>query len=539
MLFSTCSITSKPSSLAFSAAPTLGISKMTQLDFKWQDKNIGSFSDVKLAIEIKQKQLQKQQQELEEKLRKLEEQQNELEKQTKKTNSNSSNQNQSLSETNNSLTLSHSINSNKSQKLTSENTEKSKVPTDEDEIKRIDYQKKLLELTSTKTLAKCAENDNQFDKLIEDRKKEIQKKFGLEVHSSSNSSLNTIKDQNAIKQKPVKTIIQSDDKHTIYSGDSGFVSSSNNYNMNLRNQQIAKRPINMAVEQLNKEVMNAAKNKNPVDLLNFLNGEMNEEEYRRRLSLITNQSDSTLTNEQLSKLFGLEFYDSNNLSDVRDSSIEKIIGWSILQAKMEKETKSKSSGLCSKTNMSSASSDDTLNDQSSNDFSDNDDKSDDGHLLIMSLLKCNKNKQNDEVNNLEFKKQIIQDQLEMVRRQKDQLDFQQSKNCKAFNTTSLPPPVKFNKFVNDHNLHELSTIKEVDTPISERNVKLTNSTRYQINKKINDHYAFLRCVALHYAHFSLISRTPSKLRTFFTADCVASKAIGASDAIFESFSNLS
>ncbi|RNA15424.1 hypothetical protein BpHYR1_019282 [Brachionus plicatilis] len=29
------------------------------------------------------------------------------------------------------------------------------------------------------------------------------------------------------------------------------------------------------------------------------------------------------------------------------------------------------------------------------------------------------------------------------------------------------------------------------------------------------------------------------LRTFFTADCVASEAFGASDAIFENFSNLS
>ncbi|RNA19200.1 hypothetical protein BpHYR1_000255 [Brachionus plicatilis] len=50
-----------------------------------------------------------------------------------------------------------------------------------------------------------------------------------------------------------------------------------------------------------------------------------------------------------------------------------------------------------------------------------------------------------------------------------------------------------------------------------------------------DHCAFLRCVALHDAHFSLISRIPSKL----LADCVASEAIGASDAIFENFSNLS
>lgn len=388
-----------------------------------------------------------------------------------------------MSESNNSLTLSHSINSNKSNRLHSDNSDKLKAVENEENLKRIEYQKKLLELSCTKNLEKCADSENQFEKLIEDRKKEIQKKFGLEINSNSNSSLNTIKDQNLIKQKPLKAVAQSDDKHTIYSGDSGFVSSSNNYNMNLRNQQIAKRPINIAVEQLSKEVFNAAKNKNSIDLLNFLNGEINDEEYRRRLSLITNQSDSslTLTSDQISKLFGLEFYDSNNLSDVRDSSIEKLIEWSILQAKAEKE-KSKSSGLYSKTNLSSASSNDTLNDQSSNDFSDNEDKNDDGgNSLIYSLLKASKAKKNDESDNLEFKKQLIQDQLEMVRRQKEQLDIQQSKNSKAFNTTSLPPPVKFNKFVNDHNLHELSTIKEVDTPISERNVKLTNSNRYQVN----------------------------------------------------------
>ncbi|CAF0887195.1 unnamed protein product [Brachionus calyciflorus] len=430
-------------------------------------------NDVKLALEIKQKTLMQKQKELEDQLRKLEEQENELIKDTSKKSTND----QSTAESNNSLTLSHSlVNSTKSPKHKNENDQQNLT---EEDLKRIEYQKRLLTLTSNKKDEKSEDNDRQFVKLIEDRKKEIQKKFGIEIQSSSSSSLNTIHDANLIKAKRPVAILQTDDKNTIYSGDSGFISSSNNYNMNLRNQQL-KKPINLAVEQLNKEIMNAASRPNALqnEILNLLNGDINEEECKRRLSLISNQSDS-FTNEQISKLFGLEFYDSNNYSEIRDLSIEKIIGWTLQQQqqilKSEQDSKSKSSGLFTKTNLSSASSNDTLNDQDQDETSDDDD---DGHSLIMSLLKCNnKDLKNREMNALDMKKQFIQDQLEMVRRQKDQLEVQQlnNSNSRAFNTSSLPPPVKFNKFLNDVNLHELSTIKEVDTPISERNVKLTSS----------------------------------------------------------------
>lgn len=292
--------------------------------------------------------------------------------------------------------------------------------------------------------------------------------------------------------------------------------------MNLRNQvnvETNKKPINLAVEQLNNEIMikqqqmqrhlqTQTLSQSKSEFLNYLKGDINEDEYKRRLSLISNSSslsNSLLTNEQFSKLIGLEFYDSNNMTDARDSSLEKLIGMSMQNqqrlTEQQQDQKSKSSGLFTKTD-SNSSKNDTLNDQEHDSFhdifsdstgkeedDDEDDEDEDSQALIMALLNNRnfKQTQNNKLNPIDLKRQFIQEQLEIVRRQKDQLEQQESRafsSSACSNTNHLPPPVKMNKFVNEFSMHELSTIKEVDTPKSERNLKLTNSnmpSRQQFN----------------------------------------------------------
>jgi hypothetical protein len=109
---------------------------------------------------------------------------------------------------------------------------------------------------------------------------------------------------------------------------------------------------------------------------------------------------------------------------------------------------------------------------------------------------------------LESKKQFIQEQLNMVRRQKDllkqQQQQQQTKSVKCSAIPPIPPLLSSqttsssltkhqrnhnknsNQEVSMLNQHELSTIKEVDTPMSERNLKLNVSSSTNNNNNNNN-----------------------------------------------------
>ena len=139
---------------------------------------------------------------------------------------------------------------------------------------------------------------------------------------------------------------------------------------------------------------------------------------------------------------------------------------------------------------------------------DDEDDDEDSRTLIMSLLNSRQNKQaapnqgstlstankatTKELTLIDLKRQFIQGQLEAVRKQKEKLQIQTMQASqqqpqlqsaqRAFSHSILapnqvyhmPPPVKVHKLMPNTNLHELSTIKEVDTPKSERNLKINN-----------------------------------------------------------------
>lgn len=100
----------------------------------------------------------------------------------------------------------------------------------------------------------------------------------------------------------------------------------------------------------------------------------------------------------------------------------------------------------------------------------------------MSLLNSHKNASiNDQglsaSNSADWKRQFIQDQLEVVRKQKEQLLKQQTNNTSHQANRSA-------RHSSGVNLHELSTIKEVDTPKSERNLKLNSSANANRNSNV-------------------------------------------------------
>ena len=107
--------------------------------------------------------------------------------------------------------------------------------------------------------------------------------------------------------------VNSDDKHTAYSVDSGFPSSSKNFSCPLQSSRAGsttKQPINLEVERLNTEIIKAENM--------FAEGQQHQD-----------------------NLFGLEFFDpQQNQCDVRDLSIEKMFCWP--KAKQLQEDKSKS-----------------------------------------------------------------------------------------------------------------------------------------------------------------------------------------------------
>lgn len=99
---------------------------------------------------------------------------------------------------------------------------------------------------------------------------------------------------------------------------------------------------NLEVEKLNNEILNASllnkstlvRQQQQIQLIEFLSGRIDENEYRDRLASIDKFLNSELDpseksyQEKITRLFGLEFFDpQQNMADVRDISIEKIFGW--------------------------------------------------------------------------------------------------------------------------------------------------------------------------------------------------------------------
>lgn len=93
----------------------------------------------------------------------------------------------------------------------------------------------------------------------------------------------------------------------------------------------------------------------------------------------------------------------------------------------------------------------------------------DSQSLILSLLNCRKEKNQE---SQEQKRQFIQEQLEIVHKQREELKAQQTQNSQLITNGVIG--IRSARTIGI-NLHELSTIKEVDTPKSERNLKLNQN----------------------------------------------------------------
>lgn len=440
----------------------------------------------------------------------------------------------------------------------------------ENDSKIFEYQQALLRMSEQNRVNKPASSQTssafsqqlfELNNLNEETKREVLKRFGLnpmdeliETNSVNSKRKPPISHPSAPPSFTSSSLVSSsqnmfqqlicDDKHTVYSSDSGFVSSSNNFNMNYRNKQSNIR---------NEDQEGAAKSS--------LNSDVDE--YKRRLSsastLLSDYSSGKLSlePEQLSMLFGLEFFDSRNLTDVRDSSIEKLIGWSGLtnqqqlaelenlkrkfnnssrdvSSSSEKDsffdilTRDKSSQ--DKSNKASEHDDDSSSHKSGRTSkSDNssqldDDEDDDSQALILSLLNSRNNKTNSvsnqkpnqQVKIVDLKRQFIEKQLDAVRKQKEQLEQQSSSNKKqpktafshnSFSTSSeknsQTTPARPFKFTSDSNSHDLSTIKEVDTPISERNIKLTSNNQMVYGQRVQLNVSLIKFVNLKHKNIFL------------------------------------
>ena len=503
-------------------------------------KELFNKNDIKLTIELKQKQLQKKQQELEKKLKELEEQEAILEKESSSSNNTSTSQqkdqqplimlnqpqlnnnNNQKPTTSQSTTAGpdsgndHNYNSDDTSAITNTLTENQhqQQQLSADDLKRIQYQQSLLNKITTKPpittstistksneimIDNCSMNTSSSGfgscltadsaaKLIEQRKKEILKTFGIE----SNEDIQL----NQFTYNPF----------TISSVDSGIVSTQssvpigqNYYNMNLRNQQtIESNSLTITDESLSTQKQ-SFKQQQQFDLVSYLNGQIDQDEYKRRLSSNLNILNNSAKGKDLNQLFGLELFDESD--NLRDRSIEKLIGIGLKNINSMTNSQIKSNLIHSP----SSSSNDTLNDQDEdssfnnlnrnnnnnnnnnniNNSTDKDESEDEdiSRDLLISLLNNRQSKISPNHNSqqlIEMKKQFIQSQLDSVRRQKEQLNIKNNRLLNSGLPPQPPPQSKMHqRLVNELNSHELSTIKEVDTPKSERNFKLTSNNKYK------------------------------------------------------------
>lgn len=264
--------------------------------------------------------------------------------------------------------------------------------TDPDEIARrtLEYQNRLLSTAST--------DHHIFDyaRAVEQRKREIAARFGSSIDlikpAPSISTDSGIQQQQQERAAP--------DKHTVYSSDSGIGSGTNRANSNgipdssSSCLSLLKKPINLAVEQLNSEIQGMS---------GKINSDSDLDELKRRLSQISTASTSSTSSSlgvggmtsQSQSQFGLEKYDSNSWTS-----------WSGVDEK---------SAGCVVAAAHSSSDAESFNDEDS-------DASDDvslDQILLANLLRIKP-----ATTSRDAERHAIESQLEVIRLEKESLDQQ-------------------------------------------------------------------------------------------------------------------
>ncbi len=166
---------------------------------------------------------------------------------------------------------------------------------------------------------------------IEQRKLELLKRFDIQI--TDDQQQNPLI-QNQI-QRPVKA------KTSVYSSDSGAFSTASTTNFSqVHTSDNNTNNLNAQVGRLNTEVLNLSglsrakhelvRQQQQVQLAEYLGGQIDEIEYRNRMAaLVKFQATETGVSEINKKEFGLEFFDPlQNMSQVRDMSIENLFNWS-------------------------------------------------------------------------------------------------------------------------------------------------------------------------------------------------------------------
>jgi hypothetical protein len=291
-----------------------------------------------------------------------------------------------------------------------------------DEQKMREYQQSLLLRNSSSS----QHQEIDLNLNIEMRKKEILQRFGLTDMTNFNKFNNE-------KQIAPSIAQLSEDKYTI-SSDSGFASWRNNHHQQQQQQQ----------QHLNTIIPSSIRSTN-------INNNNQDTSFESNVDQLENDNTTLQNNKKeiTSKLFGLEYYDGQN-ADIRDVSLEQLIGWLESSSKLT-NNKSNSSTLSLndikqqslnnnnnkndslyESMLSTSSSSTTRVDQqqkrsfnnSDEDFSATSDDCDDSSNIIMSLLNSRKqsnDNENESEEALERRRRLIEEQLEMVRAQKEQI----------------------------------------------------------------------------------------------------------------------
>ena len=311
-----------------------------------------------------------------------------------------------------------------------------------DEQKMREYQQSLLLRDSSSQHNSHQEIDINLN--IELRKKEILQRFGLTDMTNFNKYNNEKQMASSIAQL-------SEDKYTI-STDSGFASWRN------QQQHHQHQHINTIIPQQNKTSLKSSSIRSAADTSFESNVEPLENDNAMAVAGGL-QKKNLNKNDINSKLFGLEYFDGHN-ADIRDVSLEQLIGWleshnssskllnnksnssTLSQNELKQQTinntnkndslyesmlsTSTSSSVSSSTRAEEKNQQKRSFNNSDEDFSATSDDCDDSSNIIMSLL--NSRRSSNENNNdeeseeaLEARRRLIEEQLEIVRAQKEQL----------------------------------------------------------------------------------------------------------------------
>jgi hypothetical protein len=301
-----------------------------------------------------------------------------------------------------------------------------------DEQKVRDYQQNLLSMNQASRVTTL--------KSIEERKKEILQKFNI-------IDLSEMNQQMIATSKP-----KSDDKYTI-SSDSGIdsVKYSNLNSLSMKSSSVKQfldqnsQPLN----NMNKQQHSQSVYQNDYSIL--------EAQMKRVLDPLS--VCTTPSNNQ--PRFGLELFDSRG-SETRDFTIEKMISahssgsstpTNSLMSKSQNNTSTDFTAFSSNDDSFSFNNKEPVS-KNTTDSEDVDDDTESANEILMSLLNS-RNLKNDKNNysshmvsytdSLDSKRKIIQDQLDLVRAQKEQLLKSQqilsSNNFNCLNKISIAPKV--------------------------------------------------------------------------------------------------